>query len=77
MKHLRDLGITTVIDLEDPAKIEGKIELSIRLRDGSSSRRSPWSGRRRKRPESAFSHAHSAIPARTRWKTFPMRPPVN
>ena len=27
MKHLRDLGITTVIDLEDPAKIEGKIEV--------------------------------------------------
>jgi hypothetical protein len=24
MKHLHDLGITTVIDLEDPAKIEGK-----------------------------------------------------
>ena len=27
MKHLHDLGITTVIDLEDPAKVEGKIRV--------------------------------------------------
>ena len=27
MKHLRDLGITTVIDLENPAQIEGKIKV--------------------------------------------------
>ncbi len=27
MKHLHDLGITTVIDLEDPAQVEGKIKV--------------------------------------------------